>query len=506
MLIISICVIAFINIQCRPSKDRASEEKSTITVLSGGSDNERTIRYLTDTLVFLPLARLNEKGELAGKLAESWEHSTDYRTWTIHLRRNVRWHDGVPVTAHDIKFTFDLWKHPDILEGRRIESVTVLDDNTLTITYKKVPLWALYWLPGLDVICYPKHLLEDLDPAEYYEWEFWKHPIGNGPYRLVRHVPKTMIEFEAFPDYYRGKPKIERVVIKWGASSLTELVSGNVDVMSRINRIDALKIAEDSRFRIYYQVWDDVLSLTVILWNQHHGLFRDPMVRQALTMAINRRELPRVLHMAANLPVTDVPYTSRQYWKGELLEAWPYDPDKAKDLLENAGWHDIDGDGVREQDGKEFSFKVITEEEAAAVYVQSNLSKVGIKMEVVTLNGAVLRNRVREGDFEAAITYLENDFLRSDGLHFFCGEESPIGFHNPRITEGFDIAKNTMNPDEIDAVFRELMPIFQAELPWTFLTLDVQTYLAHRKIKGLSSPFRANPVYHMEHLWIEEEK
>jgi peptide/nickel transport system substrate-binding protein len=507
VLIISICVISFINFECSPSKDQASENISTITVLSGGADNKRGIRYLIDTLVFLPLARFNEKGELVGKLAESWEHSADYRTWKIHLRRNVRWSDGVPVTAHDIKFTIDLWNHPNILENRRIESVTVLDDNTLTITYKKIPLWALYWLPGLNVICYPKHLLKDLDPAEYYDWEFWKNPVGNGPYRLVHHVPKTVIEFEANPNYYRGKPKIERVLIKFGSTVLTELLAGNVDATSRISKMDALKIDDDPRFRIYYQVWDDILQMTVILWNQHHLIFRDPQIRRALTMAINRQELPSVLHMAKNLPVTDAPYTSGQYWRGELSEPLPYDPENAEDLLENAGWNDLDGDGVREKDGQEFSFKVIVAKrwEAAAVYVQSHLSKVGVKMEIFTLNGAVLRNRVREGDFEAAITYVENNFLRSDGLHFFCSEGSPIGFHNPQISEGFDIAKKTMNPDEIDAVFQELMPIFQAELPWTFLTLDVETYLAHRKIKGLSSPFRANPVYHMENLWIEEE-
>ncbi len=509
LLIGCICLIALLSINCGRSKDQASEEKSTITVLSGWIEEERALGVEVDGLLFLSLARPNEKGELVGQLAESWEHSFDYRTWTIHLRRDVRWHDGVPVTAHDIKFSIDLWKHPDILHwaGVRIESVTVLDDSMLTITYKNLPLAALYWIPGCGIACYPKHLLEDLDPAEYYEWEFWKHPVGNGPYRYVRHVPKTMIEFEANPDYYRGKPKIERVVLKFGPTSLTELLAGNVDAISRIRRTDALKIAGDSHFRVYYQVWDDILDMLVILWNQHHRFFRDPKVRRALTLAVNRRELPRVLNMAEHMPIIDVPYTASQYWKGELPEPLPYDPRLAKNLLEEAGWYDVDGDGIRERDGEEFSFSAMVRMkwEAAAVYIQDNFRKVGIKMEITSLDWAVLYNRMKKGDFEAVIFGVQNELFSSGDLLYFCGEDSPIGFYKPQIIERLDTIKNTMNPDEIDAVFRELRPIFQAELPWTFLTLGVETYVAHRRIKGLSTPFRANPIFHMEHLWIEDE-
>ncbi|MHC4489773.1 MAG: ABC transporter substrate-binding protein, partial [Planctomycetota bacterium] len=99
-------------------------------------------------------------------------------------------------------------------------------------------------------VYYPKHLLENLDPKEFTSWKFWTEPVGNGPYRYVRHVPRTMIELEANPDYYRGKPKIERLVLKFGGYPLTELMSGNVDCID-ISSLEAIKLADDPRFRVY---------------------------------------------------------------------------------------------------------------------------------------------------------------------------------------------------------------------------------------------------------------
>ncbi len=200
--------------------------------------------------MFLPLVTRDQSGQVQPRLAQRWQHSNDYREWTFHLRQDVRWHDGIPVTAHDIKFTLELFAHPDVLyDGiwRGIKSITVPDDWTLRITYTR-PTDALYtW-----TVYYPRHLLKDLEPKEFYDWEFWTHPVGNGPYRYVRHVPKTMIELEANPDFYKGKAKIDRVVLKFGGgTALTELLSGNVDAITSVNRANISKLAGDPRFRVY---------------------------------------------------------------------------------------------------------------------------------------------------------------------------------------------------------------------------------------------------------------
>ena len=170
----------------------------------------------------------------------------------------------------------------------------------------------------------------------------------------------------------------------------------------------------------------------------------------------------------------------------------------ASKLLDQAGWRDLDGDGVRERDGREFSLPLIvgSEWQAAAVYVQAQLRQVGIRMDITTLEPRVARGRRRAGEFDAALGLLWSSL---DNLVHFFGEDSPIGYRNARVTQLLDAARNTQNPDEMDEIFRE-------DLPFTYLVLDVETYVAHRRVKGLSTPFRANPWWSVEHLWIEEER
>lgn len=494
---------------CGRGDDRTQPHRSTITVLYARGD-EWILGPSWDEepkfLVFLPLVTLNEKGELEGRLARRWEHSHDYRTWTVHLRTDVSWHDGVPVTAHDIKFTLDLLSHPDVAWlNRDAFSITVLDDSTYTVTnYRTGHSGFDFSLTPTDPwnVYYPKHLLEDLDPKDFFAWKFWTQPVGNGPYRYVRHVPQTMIEVEANPDYFRGKPKIERVVLKFGGNPLTELLSGNTDVLIYAPRMDLLKLAGDDRFRAYWV--KDTYVAGAVVWNQHHKLFSDLRARRALTLAINRRELHQVLNLPDGLPIFEGVFTERQYWRGELLEPLPYDPKQAKQLLEEAGWSDVNDDGVREREGEEFYFTAIVPAGPlvpAAIFIQAELRAIGIRMEVQSLDGRVAGQRWRAGEFEAAILNVETAPF---ALHRFVGQDSPIGFQNLRVLELLDAAQNTMDPDEMDTIYSELMSIFQAELPMTFFSPDLETYVAHRRIQGLSSPFRANPLRYMEDLWLED--
>lgn len=179
--------------------------------------------------------------------------------------------------------------------------------------------------------------------------------------------------------------------------------------------------------------------------------------------------------MSEDLPIVDVVYTERQYWQGELPDALPYDRELASELLDQAGWRDLDGDGVRERDGREFRFSLIvaSDWQAAAVYVEAQLRQVGIRMDITTLEEGVARERMRAGEFDAAQVSLWSSI---DNLVHFFGEDSPIGYRNGRVIQLLDAAQNTQNPDEMDEIFRGLMPIFREDLPFTFLVLDVETY------------------------------
>ena len=199
-----------------------------------------------------------------------------------------------------------------------------------------------------------------MDPERLTEWDFWTRPVGNGPYRFVRLEPETMMEFEANPDFYMGKPRIERVILKFSLDAgLTELLGGYVDAIPSFPPASLPTVRGDSRFQVYYSLGDDGASTQAIYWNNDNPLFRDPRVRRALTLAIDRRELIGFLGLPDDVPLVDGPLTPDQYQRGELPEPLPYDPVRARALLDSAGWRDQDGDGVRERDGRQFQFTAL---------------------------------------------------------------------------------------------------------------------------------------------------
>jgi peptide/nickel transport system substrate-binding protein len=450
-------------------------------------------------LVFLPLVARNAKGELEGRLARSWEPSDDFLSWTVHLNTSVRWHDGVPVTASDIAFTVELLSRPDV--GYLAEgdvTITVLDDSTFV--YESTldsPLddYRTY---------YPKHLLDTLDPTEFYEWKFWTQPVGNGPYRYVRHVPKTMMELHANADYFRGQPAIRRVVLKFAEPQLTELLAGSVDALTSVSTLELLKLSDDERFQAYYQYGVDVEA---IYWSHRSELFRDARTRRALTLAIDRLELLDLLNLPDGLPLFDVVFSQRQW--NELPEPLPHDPHQAVQLLEETGWRDVDGNGVRERNGKEFAFTLLvsgTGGDRIGVYVQDQLRRVGVRAEIRTVaDWATLFGMVRTGEFEAAVFGHLMDVGSVRGHLALFGTDSYLGYQSSEVSELLVAIAENGDPKKKDALFKELWPLFEMDVPATFLYPRVSTNVVRSWLRGLASPFHGDPVWYMEDLWIDDE-
>ena len=219
-------------------------------------------------------------------------------------------------------------------------------------------------------------------------------------------------------------------------------------------------------------------------------------------MAINRRELADVLNYPDGVPILDALTTRRQFQQGLYPEAIPYDPERASRLLEAEGWRDIDGNGILDRAGEEFRFTAIvnSNHEKIAIYVQDRFRRIGIRMEIQILDNAIVIRHLRTGQFEAVITV----FTNSDHIRML-GENSPFGYANPEMIRLLNLAVETINPNEKDRIYREIMSIFRANLPITLLFPQVQTHIVQRRIKGLSSPWRADPVWNMEYLWLEDE-
>ncbi len=455
-------------------------------------------------LIFLSLVRYDERGELEGRLARSWEHSTDYREWTYHLRTDVRWHDGKRVTAHDVQFTLELLAHPAVheLSSGDFGGATVLDDSTIVIQAADPEYYQM------QVVYYPRHLIEALDPKAIWQWEFWWRPVGNGPYRFVRRVPQTLVELEANPDYFLGKPDIERVVIRFlGDAGLSELLAGRLDAVLYLPLPKALpRLAADPRLRIYPRYWEISGGggrSSAIYWQTRHPLFRDARVRRALTLAIDRGELLRVLNLPASVPILAGFYTERQIRRGDLTQPLPYDTARARALMDEVGWRDRDGDGWLDREGQDFHFTALVFsgsgwDQTIAIYVQDQLRRLGVRMDLQPMQS--LWPRVRAGEFEAAVMQV---WLYPER---FAGSESPVGYANPELSGLLYQLTRVAEPDSVDAIYRRVAEIFRDEAPVTFLFPRVEVAIVHRRVGGLSSPWRADPMQFMEDLWLEDER
>jgi len=492
---------------CRRAEDRAYSRGNTL--IAGVSENsldDRPLRpdYLGERLVFLPLVRANEQGEREPCLATEWTHSADYREWTYRLRPGVRWHDGRPVTMDDVTFTLELHSRPDSPYTVPLtESVTVHDASTFTVRgtldWTRQSLW--FGFSGQDsvVSILPKHLVQDLDLQKFYEWDFWLRPVGNGPYRYLRHQPGSMVELEANPGYYKGTPRIARVVLKFtGEASLTELLSGNVDAIQLDELAQLPALTNDPRFQMY---WPNPGQSWAIVWQNEHPLFRDREVRRALSLAINRRELLQILNLPSQFSRVDGINTVRQFQRGEGSEP-RYDPAEARRLLDNAGWRLRNRDGLRERDGQDFRFTALTLAESpgaeTALYVQDQLRDLGVRMELQQLERSARGDRLRTGKFEAIVSFINGGFR---SVERWAGG---AGYRNPQLTRLLELVRNTADPEAADQAYRTMSDLWRADQPVAFLFLFSRPGVVHRRVKGLTNPWRADPLRFTDDLWLED--
>ncbi len=305
-------------------------------------------------LIYDPLVRVDPEFNVVPWLAESWEVSDDGKIYTFKLRKNVKWHDGTPFTADDVVFTFTegIRQETQRFVGLKdiIESVEKVDDYTVRFVLKNpYPFFLIDLATGYYYIA-PKHIAGELDLTQ---WDN-KNPIGTGPFRFVERTVGEFIVLQKNDDFWMvGVPKITRIIMKVipeAESRFLAIKKGEVDTERYDTAITLVKQAEeDPNLNV---VTAPGLWLIYIAFNTVNH-FYDPKVFQAIHYAIDRQEIVEKANGGFGYPVYTV---LNRFWNGDLAAediVFEYDPDKAAKLLEEAGWVDVDGDGVREYVGGE---------------------------------------------------------------------------------------------------------------------------------------------------------
>ena len=482
-----------------------SAELQTLNPIVSTDQNANELIYY---LLYTPLVVYDSAFRIKPWLAESW--TLDEEGVTFDLRRDVTWHDGLPVTAEDVKFTFDLVKDPRVASPlaaaylANVEAAEILDPHRIRFTFTgphAQPLEDFFWPP------IPRHIYEDVPPEEISRHPRNRDPIGSGPYRFAGWQVNQRLEFEAradFPVALGGPPQISRVVyriIPERTTLLAEFLRGDVQVDGPLSPADARRVEETESTRLLHFPWR---QFTYIGWNTQREPFRDRAVRRALTMAIDRSGLlEAVLYGYGTVASSVIPP-----WHpfAPNLEPLPFNPDSAAALLEASGWIDRDGDGTRDKNGRPLAFVLLASQRNPVFgdlvqVIQAQLAKIGVAVEPRLLEWQTVLGMHRARDFDAVLTNWVLDNFRIDPRPLFHSNQVAIegsanrsSFADPVADSLMDAGVSMLNDDEAARTWRAFAEIVQETQPLTLLFWNDELTGVGRELDGVTMDARGELV------------
>ena len=422
------------------------------------------------------------------RLAERWLFGDDSLSITFHLRQDVYWHDGEPVTAADVRFTWQLQTDPEIAWASRsikdrIDDVEVIDDHTVTFHFANRYRYQLH--DANDGVIVPRHALDKVLRESFRTCDFGRSPVGNGPYRLARWVPGQYIELERNDEYYvESQPYLERVVFRIVpdmTNLVTQLKAGEIDCLESIP-IDALSEIESeyTDVRIYQYM---SRGMAFIVWNLENDLFTDREVRRALAMAINAPEIIETL-WRGRAEASDSPMHPMLWAHNPEMTPIRFDPDRARAMLAEQGWRDSNNDGVLDKDGRPFEFEMTTNQGIQVradimTMAQEYLRRVGVKLNARILEMNTFMQGVISGEFDSCVFGWKVG-TRADLSSFWHSTATPpSGFNasryrSTRADELMEQAKNTLDTKKATELWYECQRIIYEDQPIFFLAVPYE--------------------------------
>ena len=439
-------------------------------------------------------------------LAQKWEWDGPL-TLVFHLDPRARWHDGQPVTAADVEFTFNAYNDsavgsPYRPKLHRIASVTQRDSLTAVFRFKeRYP--EMFYDAVYHMRILPAHLLRPVPRDQWRNAPFGRQPVGDGPYRFVRWQAAQSIELVADSTFFLGRPGIRRLIWRFTPNlqvAVQQAIADEADVREQLVTPENVERARAAKQLAVYTYRGNVYTL---LWfNQRspddstlpHPIFADRDVRRALTMAVDRASLLKsALGELAKVPPGPM---------SELLGIWdpdirqlPYDTAQAARILSAHGWRDHDGDGVRDKNGQPLEFHVLVPTTSVlrrqyARLLQEQYRAIGVKVDIDELEGAVVNQRAATGKFDTAILSRANDPSPSSGIaqswtRAGFGGSNFGRYYNPELERLVDRAVTANTRDQARALWRAAMETVNADAPGIFLYALDNVAAVHKRVENV---------------------
>ena len=472
-------------------------------------------------------------------LAESFSVSEDHKTFSFKLRENVRWHDGQPLTAHDVLFSLKAILNPFVDAAplrayySKVIEARVENDYTFIVTTSDTYFLNLEFLGGFAIM--PKHiwdpdgLMDQFTVADLWNPILTKEEpdvrtfadafntnpqgrpagtdaeaiIGSGPWKFDRWITGDYMSMVRNTDYW-GEDQtyiegytedgayLDKVIIKVisdATAQLTALKAGELDFVPRLRAIQYFEQTNTDDFLERFQkVSYAVPAYSYIGWNNDKPYFSDKRVRQAMTMLIDREAYNKYVDYDKGIPTIGPFYIFGEQYNHNI-ERWPFDPERAVKLIEEAGWVDTDGDGLRDKDGIPFSFtwSISAGSQSSkylALMAKEDLRRIGIEVKIRQLEWSVYVENLRDRQFDV-VNLLWIGGLQTDPYQIWHSDNigdrgsNYIGFRNAEADSLIENARYEMDTEKRNAMYFRLQEIFHEEQPYTFMFYqrDLGAYL-----------------------------
>jgi peptide/nickel transport system substrate-binding protein len=455
-------------------------------------------------LIFTGLTRNNEKGEIVPDLAERWDISSDGTVYTFYVRQDVVWHDGAPFTASDVVYTISVIQNPGF------QGVSFLTDLWRTVVVEQVDLYTVRFIlrepfaPFLDYTTLgllPVHILGAVPVETLADNNFNAEPVGTGPFKIEESSARR-VSLVANPDYYRSRPYIERLEMIFCPSDAAAFQAYQRHEIMGIARVypEYLEAVRDDKSLSLYSA--PLAGYNLIYLNLDRGIFQDRAVRQAMMWALDRQKLIDEALGGQGI-VIHSPILPNSWAYEPNVQQYKFDPRKAKAMLEEAGWVDGDGDGVREKGQLKLEFTLATNEDDPTRVrmiqaVADQLQNVGIRAVPQTagweeLVGQMLRLR----RFDAILSgwqnlppdpdpypYWHSSQASEDGLNF-------ANYINQEVDLLLQDARSTSDRERRIELYRRFQEIFSQEVPSLLLYQPVYNYAVDDSVNNV----QIGPLY-----------
>ena len=467
--------------------------------------------------IFNKLLKYNKNLDLEGELVSSWQVSADQKTITFKLKPNLKWADGKALTSADVLWTWqaitdDKNGSPYASDFQLVKKAEASDPLTFSVTYSEPYAPALDSWAGLQVL--PKHLLEGKD---LHTTTFARKPIGSSYYQLDNWATGENIKLSRNPTSALGPANIDKLVsriIPDTSAQFLELMAGNIDSMSldptQFSRIVPARPKLTEKLNLYKELGS---GYTYMGFNLKRKPFDDVRVRQAINYAIDKQEIIDGVYLGLGINIAS-PYKPGTRWSNPNLQPYPYDPEKAKTLLKEAGFV-LNSEGILERDGKALSFEIITnqnkEREKSSVLIQRRLKAVGIDVKIRSIEWASFISRfIKTGDFDVVVLGWSLG-LDPDQYSIWHSSQQGgdkfnfIGYGNPKVDKLLERGRTELDPDKRQVIYHEFAKELLHDSPVIYLSAGYGLSAIHKRVKGIANPIPPAGVGYESEKWFIPE-